>query len=387
MRMLNKVALAAALALCITAPLAAANTTLTTSTKAGTPWRGVWVRPEASLSSVTIQLDNIQKAGFSAVYVETFYHGFTIYPSQFVPIRPEMKGTDYLKFYVEEGHKRGLEIHPWIEVFYWEVNTKDHPKFPKTTLFDKHPEWRALLRNGDTTDKEEKSHIFANPAHPGVQQLLLNYFEEMLTKYEIDGLNLDYIRYPHGFRDAGYEEYTRAEYKKLTGKDPIDIQMDPDNADWRAWAEWREKVILDFVAKVKDARNRTRKNVVLSAAVFPASDEGRYKSTKFQNWREMVKMELLDVIAPMAYQPSLGEIEKSLQAVIDEMKGQKIQLMPALAIQKKNIDEYSGEGHPPIFDQEQLILRLQLPGLSVFCYDWMMDSKEGLNLFKARARK
>jgi uncharacterized lipoprotein YddW (UPF0748 family) len=298
-----------------------------------------------------------------------------------------MKGTDYLKFYVDEGHKRGLEIHPWIEVFYWEVNTKDYPQFPKTPLFEQHPEWRALLRNGDTTDKEEKAHIFANPAHPGVQDLLLKYFEELLTKYEVDGLNLDYIRYPHGFRDAGYEEYTRGEYKKVSGIDPIEIEMNPDDAEWRRWVEWRENVITDFVAKVKALRNRTRNEVVLSAAVFPESDENRYKSTKFQNWREMVQKQLLDVIAPMAYQPKLDDIEKSLLAVIDEMKGKNIQLMPALAIQKQNIDEYSGQGHPPVYQQEQLIRKLGLPGFSIFSYHWMMDSREGLDLFKPGATK
>jgi uncharacterized lipoprotein YddW (UPF0748 family) len=350
-------------------------------------FRGIWLRPEASLSSVTVQLDNIQKAGFNAVYVETFYHGFTIFPSEHIPIRPEMEGTDYLWFYVEEGHKRGLEIHPWIEVFYWEVNTQDYPQFPKTTLFDNHPEWRALLRNGDTTDKEEKAHIFANPADPGVQELLLKYFEEILTGYDVDGLNLDYIRYPHGFRDAGYEEYTRAEYKQVSGKDPVEIEMNSDDPEWRAWVEWREKVILDFVAKVTALRDRVKRKVVLSAAVFPASDEDRYKSTKYQNWREMVRLQLLDVIAPMAYQPGLAEIEKSLRAVIDELGATKVQLMPALAIQKKNIDEYSGQGHPPVYEQEQLVRKLGLPGFSIFCYDWMMDSDEGLDLFKPGAAK
>lgn len=368
-------ALTLALAICTISNTANADTT-------SSLWRGVWLRPEASISSVTIQLDNIKKAGFNAVYVETFYHGFTIFPSEHIPIRPEMKGRDYLKFYVEEGHKRGLEIHPWIEVFYWEVNTKDYPQFPKTPLFEQHPEWRALLRSGETTDKEEKAHIFANPAHPGVQQLLLKYFEELLTKYEVDGLNLDYIRYPHGFKDAGYDEYTRAEYKKISGIDPKEIDMNPDDAEWRRWVQWRENVITDFVAKVKDVRNRTRKNVVLSAAVFPASDENRYRSTKFQDWRRMVQMQLLDVIAPMAYQPKLADIEKSLVAVINEMKGKKIELMPALAIQKRNVDEYSGEGHPPVYQQEQLIRKLGLPGFSIFCYDWMMDSKEGLELFE-----
>ncbi len=350
-------------------------------------FRGIWLRPVANLTSVTLQLDNIQKAGFNAIYVETFYHGFTIYPSEVVPIRPEMKGTDYLKFYLDEGHKRGLQVHPWIEVFYWEVDTARYPQYPKTPLFQEHPEWRAILRDGKTTEGAESAHIFANPANPEVRRFLVSYIEELLHEYAVDGLNLDYIRYPDGQPDAGYDNHTRADYKKLTGKDPTSIPVDPDNADWRRWVEYREEQVLRMVREIKGMKDRVRKDAVLSAAIFPGAEADRYRNFKFQNWRAMVKEGLLDAIVPMCYAISLpgieGEIGRTREAI---PSGSPVRLFPVLAVQRRAQDVYAGKGHPPMARQAALIQRLGLPGFSVFCYDWMMDSNEGLNLLKGVAK-
>lgn len=345
--------------------------------------RGIWIRPVASLTSTTLQLDNIQKAGFNAVYVETFYHGFTIYPSKYVPIRPEMKGTDYLKFYIEEGHKRGLEIHAWTEVFYWEVDTKLYPQFPKTPLFEQHPDWLLRLRNGNTTEEQEKAHIFANPAHPEVRRFLVDFFEEMLIHYPLDGINLDYIRYPHGFEDAGYDDYTRKVYKELTGKDPIEIHKNPADPEWKKWVEYRENQVIRLVEETMAMKEQTRKSAVLSAAIFAGYPAARYTDTRFQNWPKMLEKGSLDAVIPMVYDGNLKGIENSIREIHAVTKQYPtVALLPVLAIQRKNIDEYSGSTHPPIAQQAEIIKRLNLPGFSIFCYDWMMDSVEGLDLFK-----
>jgi uncharacterized lipoprotein YddW (UPF0748 family) len=346
--------------------------------------KGIWLRPVASLTSATRQLDNIQKAGFNTVYLETFYHGFTIYPgSPYVPIRPEMAGTDYLKFYIEQGKKRGLETHAWIEVFYWAVDTEKYPQFPRTPLFDEHPDWKAVLRNGKTTEYAETAHIFANPARPEVREFLTAFMQELLQRYDLAGLNLDYIRYPDGSPDAGYSEYTRARYKESTGIDPITIEKDPNSKQWRDWVEWREEQVLTMVRMIKAMKEKVKPDVVLSAAIFPGSKSERYTNNKFQNWREMLKQQLLDAIIPMAYAYDVAEIERSLERVEESIsEGSGIGLLPVVAVQRKTVDWYSGQGHPPVSKKMALVKKMGLPGFSVFCYDWMMDSEEGLDLLK-----
>ncbi len=344
---------------------------------------GIWLRPSASVETVRMQVENIKKAGYNAIYLETFYHGFTIYPSKYVPIRPEMKGTDYMKLYIDEAHKRGIQVHAWIETFYWEVDTTKYPQFPKTTLFNKHPEWKLLLPDGKTTEGVEDAHIFASPANPEVQKFLANYLKELVTQYPVDGINLDYLRYPSGPPDAGYDLYTRNLYKKIAKIDPLNISKDPNDPQWQKWVEFREEQVLKTVVTIRKAIKMNRPQVSFSAAIFPGPDSDRYKGYHYQNWKEMMKRGYFDVIIPMSYEESLSGIEKQVQRVVAENPvNSKTKIMPVLAVQKKNTDWYSGSQHPLMKDQQKLMEQMNIPGFSVFCYDWMMDSNEGLNLFK-----
>ncbi|RMH28228.1 MAG: hypothetical protein D6691_05010 [Candidatus Hydrogenedentota bacterium] len=344
---------------------------------------GVWVRPEASKTSVTKQLDDIQRAGFNAVYVETFYHGFSIFPSQYMPQRPEMRGTDYLRLYIQEGKRRGLKIHAWIETFYWEVDTKLYPQFPKTPLFEKHPEWRARLRDGNLTDKAEPAHIFANPAHPEVRKLLADYIEEIARKYDVAGINLDYIRYPDGKPDAGYDDYTRKLYKQRTGVDPLSIERVTTSPEWQRWVEFREEQVLTMVRMARDRVKASGKPIELSAAIFAGPESARYESSKFQNWREMLRRGYLDAICPMVYDSTLQGIENGIIYVREATPPKsKTRLLPIFAVQRRTVDQYSGPTHPPIREQAALARKLGVDGFSIFCYSWILDSDEGLELLR-----
>jgi uncharacterized lipoprotein YddW (UPF0748 family) len=343
--------------------------------------RGVWLRPPADLSTVPAMLDTITSAGFNMIFVETFYHGFTIYPNSIVPTRPEYDNADVLRMFVKEGHKRGLQVHPWVEVFYWEVDTEKYPNFPRTPLFDQHPDWRLLLRDGKHTGWSENAHIFANPAHPEVQKFLINYFKELITRYDVDGLNLDYIRYPAGALDAGYDDFSRKKFRSETGIDPLTIDAAKQPDAWKKWVEWRENQVTGFVKQVALMVRETRPQILLSADVFGGYYNNRYKDFHFQDWAEWTKENLLDAILPMAYAPTLDSIRSEIQQVRDK-SGAAVMLIPALAIATKNKDVYSAASHPPIAQQIALVRTLPTAGESIFCYQWILDSKEGFMAFR-----
>ena len=91
----------------------------------------------------------------------------------------------------------------------------------------------------------------------------------------------------------------------------------------------------------------------------------------------------LDAIAPMVYDESLEGVEKGIKNIQVEIPAKsKTVLLPILAIQKRNVDEFSGSKHPPVAGQMKIVEKCGLKGFSVFCYEWMVDSAEGLNLFK-----
>ena len=74
--------------------------------------------------------------------------------------------------------------------------------------------------------------------------MLASFVKELLKKYPVDGINLDYVRYPSGPPDAGYDDYTRKLYRGISKKDPLEIPVNPKNPEWQKWCEFREDQVL-----------------------------------------------------------------------------------------------------------------------------------------------
>lgn len=344
-------------------------------------FRGIWLRPPKDPAEIPVMLDHIAQGGFNAVFVETFYHGFTISATSPIPTRPEFAGKDILKTFVDEGRKRHLQIHAWVEVFYWEVDTREFPQFPKSPLLDTHPDWALKLKGGRETWEAEYAHRFANPAHPEVRALLIDYFKDLLTRYAIDGLHLDYIRYPGGEEDAGYDPFTLEKFRKETGQDPSELTP-ADTARWKAWVEWREHQVTETVRLIRRMQKETRPGALLSAAVFPDYYSTRYKRHFiFQDSSTWAKEGIVDAILPMAYGETLAWIRRVVTEA-KELYPAPVRLMPGLAVERLHKDRYSSSTHPPVGDQVTLVRQLGCPGHAFYCYDWILDSVGGFQAFR-----
>ncbi len=342
--------------------------------------RGIWLRPPNNPGEIPRILNRIKKAGFNAIFLETFYHGFTIYPGSNVPIRPEYEGYDVLKQFIKEGHSRGIAIHCWTETFYWQVDTEKYPQYPRTPLFDAHPEWRLLTKGGKTTEVAEPAHIFADPANPGVQLFLLEYYRDLLRRYDIDGLDLDYVRYTSGALDTGYTPYASSAFKAESGVDPLNINRKKNPVLWMKWVKWREGRITEFVGKLAELVQNEKPSVMLSAAVSPSYYNRRGRSFTFQDWATWLNRNYPDAIMPMAYGSTLNSIRKEIAAVAVRNK-RKALIIPALAVSIKNADAYGSPRHPPISEQIKAVRSMGLKGHTVFCYGWIIRSEKGFRAF------
>jgi uncharacterized lipoprotein YddW (UPF0748 family) len=268
--------------------------------------RGTIVRA-GSEQGLALIFDRLQEAGINTVFFETVNAGYTIYPSHIAPQQnPLIRGWDPLAAAVKLAHERGMELHAWVWTF--AAGNQHHNEiihlnrnYPGPILAA-HPDWAGYDNRGQTIPVGQ-SKPFLDPANPQVQQYLLSLYEEIITRYNVDGLQLDYIRYPFQNPKAGqsygYGKAARTQFQQITGVDPVNIS--PHQRDlWQKWTEFRTSLINNFVAQLSSQLHRKRPNLILSAAVFPLAEQERIQKIQ-QDWEIWAKRGDLDLIIPMNY--------------------------------------------------------------------------------------
>ena len=143
----------------------------------------------------TYMLDALQQAGINTILLQTRVRATTIYPSDFEPWdgclsgKPgRSPGYDPLQFAIDECHRRGMELHAWvvtIPIGKW--NT-----YGCQQLRRRYP---SLIRKiGDEG--------YMNPESSTTADYLADICTEITRHYDLDGIHLDYIRYPETWRGA-----------------------------------------------------------------------------------------------------------------------------------------------------------------------------------------
>jgi len=273
--------------------------------------KGVWIRPTYHTSEeIQAVLNRLSAAGINNIFIETYYHGQTIFPSRtmaeygFIMQNPEYAGFDPLKIWITEAHKRGIKVHIWFESFY--VGNKPPSTNPKYILAVK-PEWANYQkRNVDSEtipySVSEHNGYFIDPANPEVQAFLYNLIDEIIMKYRPDGINLDYIRYPQSLApnypnydqsNWGYTKYARADFQKMYGVDPIELT--PSDYLWYQWNIYRATKITDFVRRV--GRLARMNGITTTAVIFP--NQQMAYDTKLQDWKNWSLNNFVDGFTPL----------------------------------------------------------------------------------------
>lgn len=274
-------------------------------------FKGVWIRPkETTPDEIGKTLDKIKSYGIENIFLETYYQGKTIFPSAVLarynvqPQRNEFKNFDPLKVWIEEAHKRGLKIHIWFETFY---AGNENPMNNPQNVLSVYPKWGNVTKakynsSVPVASISEHNGYFLDPANPEVQQYLLALLEEIITVYKPDGINLDYIRYPqsisakfagYDLTNWGYTEYSRDEFKKASGVDPLELKY--GTPLWDSWAKYRQERITSFVFKTKQLTSKH--NMLLTAVIFP--DRQKSLEVKMQDWKTWSQNNYIDGFTPL----------------------------------------------------------------------------------------
>lgn len=161
---------------------------------------------EKQKSELRTLLDLYQRAGINTILMQTRVRGTTIYPSRLEPWDGCLSGNpgqspgyDALQFAIDECHKRGMEFHAWVV-------TIPVGKWNKLGC-------RQLRRKYPSLIKKIGPDGYMNPEDPRTASYLADICDEITQNYDIDGIHLDYIRYPETWkirvsRDQGRRNIT-----------------------------------------------------------------------------------------------------------------------------------------------------------------------------------
>lgn len=303
--------------------------------------RAIWLDRSTIIDSrspaeLKKRMQKLHQAGINIVYFETLNAGFPIYPSTLIKNNPMVQGWDPLKTAIEEGHRLGMEVHAWVWAF--AVGNRRHnplvnqpDDYPGPILSDTGLMSEALRNRDGGLSVDGRQHEFwLSPASTRGREFLLGIYREIVSKYDVDGLQLDYIRYPFQTSSTrmGFEPVGREHFYRSTGASLDNL----DDYTSRLWIAWKTYQVSSFVQQVSQTLRGIKPNIKISAAVFPMRRESRIVTIQ-QDWETWVDNGWVDTLSPMSYTSDPERLQGMFEYVQSSPKKHPL-IYPGIALHR-----------------------------------------------------
>jgi len=266
--------------------------------------RGIWVwassfSPDPNVGPMQIHeaFKNFSELNLNFVlFLVKGSDGWLYYNSSIGPVHPNYR-WDPLKVAVEEAHRFGLELHAWFCVF------RD------IKLARERPDLAMVDVNGVVSSE------WVCPMNQEVRKYMKSLMGEVALKYDIDGIHLDYIRFPN--RTYCYCNTCRENW---IYKHP-EIPWPPDPTE-PEWIKMRQKVITSFIEETRTMLKGINPKIRLSAAVYPIPEDAA--NNRMQNYPEWAEKGIVDFITPMTYTNDPCQFGDWLEKILKAVKGKTL---------------------------------------------------------------
>lgn len=316
-------------------PLLQAGCSTTNPLQALTPpqrapeMRGIWVTrwDYRTAADVERAIDDAAATGFTDVFWQVRGQADAYYRSSLEPWgedlfrdRPQATdpGFDPLSVAVARAQQRGVRLHAWINVYpLWKG--KGQPKDPRHP-FVRRPEWRLRDDRGETQPATDH-YLIANPTDPAVQSHIAAVCRDIVSRYAVDGLHLDYVRFVGDTLDASRiypgDPATLSRFNRATGRRGLETVEDK-----AAHAAWVRDEITTLVRRISRETKRIRPRLELSTAVWQRPEAAREKV--LQDGTRWLEEGLIDRALPMIYTENSGEFVEALRAWLEAAGGEPV---------------------------------------------------------------
>lgn len=289
-------------------------------------YRAVWIRPsQRNAEEVEEYVKQLHEQGINTVCIEGNYDNGVIMnvPEDSLFVHNRTFSYDVLQAYIDACHKYGMECHLWMAIYL--VGHKNQTSTYTRSVSFKKPEWLSLDQNGSPDN--ENDFMMIDPANEEAREYLLSFYEYILHNYDLDGFELDYIRYyirsgeqDFGYTQAAFDGFEEAYHHGVTPT------YNPSASYWADWVQYRKDCITKMVEEVRKLIDRWRPEVVLAADVVPNPDSAGVNN--YQDYLEWEKRGWLDVLHPMAYGDGFGDsIRKQV-----ELGGERCSVVTGLGV-------------------------------------------------------
>lgn len=312
--------------------------------------RGLWVLRTSLSSPASIRtlVETARDGGFNTLLVQVRGRGEAFYRSAIDPratdLDPQPSEFDPLATVLDLAHAAGLQVHAWINVNLVASATtlprsRDH-------VVVRHPDWlmvpRQLAASLDGMDPRSPAYVgalarwtrgatdqveglYLSPIPVQAREYTTSVVRELVERYDLDGIHLDYLRYPDA--DFDYSTAALAAFRASvlgavppTERQRLDDLARTDPAAWPerlpdSWAAFRRDRLTALFDQLRAAAREVRPNLVVSAAVQPDADRAR--TERLQDWRAWSAAGALDVVCPMDYRADSQQFATLLSAAQD----------------------------------------------------------------------
>lgn len=343
------------------------------------PVRAIWVTrfDYKTPDDVARIVDNCAHAGFNTILFQVRGNGTAFYNSAYEPWADELGGShpgfDPLALALQKARQRDVELHAWVNVMpAWRGAA---PPADPRQLYHRHPEWFWYDQYGNRQPLSS-FYVSLNPCLPEVRQYLVEVFRDLLRKYDVDGLHMDYIRFPSEPPatpsgtdiDYPYDQRTLALYQQQTGLAPKD--------DPAAWSRWRTQQVTRLVADIHAMLRRTRPDAVLTSSVGSVPQRAL---KHFQDGRRWMADGIVDAVFLMNYTESPEEFRQRLEPWL--VPQPPVPIVPGLWFGRVNEQRTVQQGIEDV--RRQIEIAQDLTGnFCVFAYSSLFDSADQAELAK-----